>query len=56
VIHVVLRNLYKILTEVYLYIEKYGRIVKTYDFPKNLRYNRDFNYNSDDETVGYFYG
>ncbi|CAG8852565.1 26349_t:CDS:1 [Gigaspora margarita] len=55
-IRVVLRNLYKILTKDYLYIEKYGRIVKTYDFPKNLRYNHNFNYNSDDETVGYFYG
>ncbi|CAG8771528.1 18544_t:CDS:2 [Gigaspora margarita] len=36
VIRVVLRNLYKILKKDYLYIEKYGRVVKTYDFPKNL--------------------
>ncbi|CAG8732309.1 5872_t:CDS:1, partial [Gigaspora margarita] len=54
VICVVLRNLYKILKEDYLYIEKYGGVVKNYDFPKNLRYNCDFNYNSDDE-IGYFY-
>ncbi|CAG8760603.1 3268_t:CDS:2 [Gigaspora margarita] len=55
VIRVVLRNLYKILKKDYLYIGKYGGVVKNYDFPKNLRYNRDFNYNSDDE-IGYFYG
>ncbi|CAG8846228.1 16427_t:CDS:1, partial [Gigaspora margarita] len=36
VIHIVLRNLYKILKEDNLYIEKYGGVVKTYDFPKNL--------------------
>ncbi|CAG8821506.1 43104_t:CDS:2, partial [Gigaspora margarita] len=50
----VIRNLYKILNEKDLYIEKYRGIVKNYDFPKNLQYNRDFNYNSDDE-IGYFY-
>ncbi|CAG8848299.1 12747_t:CDS:1, partial [Gigaspora margarita] len=55
VIQVVLRNLYKILNEDYLYIEKYSEIVKNYDFPKNLRYNRDFNYNLDNK-IGYFYG
>ncbi|CAG8671976.1 13093_t:CDS:1, partial [Gigaspora rosea] len=56
VIRIVHRNLYKILNEKDLYIEKYGGIVKNYNFPKNLLYNRDFNYNSDNETVGYFYG
>ncbi|CAG8844341.1 30650_t:CDS:1, partial [Gigaspora margarita] len=55
VIRVVLHNLYKILKEDYLYIEKYGGVVKTYNFPKNLRYNCNFNYNSDDK-IGYFYG
>ncbi|CAG8766542.1 12457_t:CDS:2 [Gigaspora margarita] len=55
IIRVVLYNLYKILKEDYLYIEKYSRVVKTYNFPKNLRYNHDFNYNSDDK-IGYFYG
>ncbi|CAG8549753.1 11154_t:CDS:2 [Gigaspora margarita] len=36
VIRIVFRNLYKILKEDYLYIEKYGVVVKNYDFPKNL--------------------
>ncbi|CAG8820631.1 37213_t:CDS:1, partial [Gigaspora margarita] len=56
VIRKVLHNLYKILNKKDLYIEKYEGIVKNYDFPKNLQYKHDFNYNSDDETVGYFYG
>ncbi|CAG8844874.1 28549_t:CDS:1, partial [Gigaspora margarita] len=55
IIQIVLRNLYKILNEKDLYIKKYEGIVKNYDFPKNLQYKCDFNYNSDDETIGYFY-
>ncbi|CAG8837980.1 4455_t:CDS:2, partial [Gigaspora margarita] len=55
IIRIVLYNLYKILNEKDLYIEKYGGIVKNYDFSKNLRYNHNFNYNSDDKDFGYFY-
>ncbi|CAG8797512.1 21049_t:CDS:2 [Gigaspora margarita] len=55
IIRIVLHNLCKILNEKDLYIEKYGEVVKTYNFPKNLQYNHDFNYNSDDETFSYFY-
>ncbi|RIB17512.1 hypothetical protein C2G38_2187136 [Gigaspora rosea] len=44
VIRIVIRNLYNILNEQDIYIEKYGGHVKNYDFPKNLLYNRDFSY------------
>ncbi|CAG8630478.1 21348_t:CDS:2, partial [Gigaspora margarita] len=44
VIRVVLRNLYNILNEQDIYIEKYGGHVKNYNYPKNLKYNRDFSY------------
>ncbi|RIB06662.1 hypothetical protein C2G38_2216537 [Gigaspora rosea] len=48
-----LRNLYKILNKKDLYIEKYGGVVKNWDFPKNLLYNRDFSYNKKEEENPY---
>ncbi|RIB02535.1 hypothetical protein C2G38_2227573 [Gigaspora rosea] len=53
VIRIVLRNLYKILNEKDLYIEKYSGVVKNWDFPKNLLYNRDFSYNKKEEENPY---
>ncbi|RIB11119.1 hypothetical protein C2G38_2204292 [Gigaspora rosea] len=53
VIRIVLRNLYNILDKKDLYIEKYGGIVKNWDFPKNLLYNHDFSYDKKEEENPY---
>ncbi|CAG8536620.1 12606_t:CDS:2, partial [Gigaspora rosea] len=36
-----------------LYIEKYGGVVKNWDFPKNLLYNRNFSYDKKEEENPY---
>ncbi|CAG8835782.1 12279_t:CDS:1, partial [Gigaspora margarita] len=50
---IVIRNLYNILNEQDIYIKKYGGHVKNYNYPKNLKYNRDFSYNKKREEDPY---